>query len=156
MGPCVLFGWWFSPWKLCGVWLVDIIVLSIGLHTRSAPEVLSLTPPMGTQWLAGSICLCVCQALTEPLRRQLYQAPVSKHFLVPAIVSRFGVCIWDGSPSRAVFEWPFFQSLLYTLSPYFLLWVFCSPSKKDLSIHTFVFLLIELHVVCELYRVFWY
>ena len=28
---------------------------------------------------------------------------------------------------------------------------FVSPSKKDGSIHTLVFLLLELHVVCELY-----
>jgi hypothetical protein len=39
----------------------------------------------------------------------------------------------------------------YTLSPYLLLRVFCSPSKNDLSSHTLVFLLIEIHVVCELY-----
>jgi hypothetical protein len=24
------------------------------------------------QWLAVSICLCICQALAEPLRKQLY------------------------------------------------------------------------------------
>ena len=28
---------------------------------------------------------------------------------------------------------------------------FVSPSKEDLSIHTFAFLLLELDVVCELY-----
>jgi hypothetical protein len=28
---------------------------------------------------------------------------------------------------------------------------FVPPSKKDQSIHTLVFLLLELHVVCELY-----
>jgi hypothetical protein len=43
-------------------------------------------PPM---YLSGS---------AEPLRRQLYQAPVSKHFLASTIVSGFGVCIWDGFP----------------------------------------------------------
>jgi len=42
--PCVLFGWWFSPWEL---WLVGIIVL-MGLQTPSAPSILSLTPPKGT------------------------------------------------------------------------------------------------------------
>jgi hypothetical protein len=33
--PCVLFGWWFSPWELWrgGVWLVDIVVLSMDLQT---------------------------------------------------------------------------------------------------------------------------
>jgi hypothetical protein len=33
------------------------------------------------QWLAGSICISICQVLVEPLRGRLYQAPVSKHFL---------------------------------------------------------------------------
>jgi hypothetical protein len=33
--PCVFFGWWFSPWELWGVWLVDIVVLPMGLHTLS-------------------------------------------------------------------------------------------------------------------------
>jgi hypothetical protein len=34
--PCVLFGWWFSPWELWGVWLVDIVVLPMGCrHLQS-------------------------------------------------------------------------------------------------------------------------
>jgi hypothetical protein len=120
-----------------GVWLVDIIVLPIGLQTPSVPSVLSLTPPLGTpcsvQWLAARIRLCICQALAEPPKRQLYQAPVSKYFLASAIVSVFGVCIWDGSPGRAVSGWPFLRSLLHTLSPYFLPWVFCSPFWEGLK-----------------------
>jgi hypothetical protein len=78
----------------------------MGLQTPSAPSVLSLAPPLGTlwlvQWLAESIHLCICQAKAEPLRRQLYQAPVSKHFLISTIVSGFGNCIWDGSLGGAV------------------------------------------------------
>ena len=57
-----------------GVWLVDTVVLPMGLQTPSTPSVLSLTPLLGTpcsvQWLAVSIHLCICKALTEPLRRQ--------------------------------------------------------------------------------------
>jgi hypothetical protein len=53
-------------------WLIDIVVLPMRWQT----------PPLGSpwsiQWLSVSICLCICQALAEPLRRQLYQAPVSK------------------------------------------------------------------------------
>ena len=33
VAPCVLFGWWFSPWVLSRVWLVDIFVLPMGLQT---------------------------------------------------------------------------------------------------------------------------
>jgi hypothetical protein len=31
--------------------------------------------------LAASICICIGKALVEPLRRQLYQAPVRKHMI---------------------------------------------------------------------------
>jgi hypothetical protein len=79
VSPCVLLGWWWRPWQL---WLVDIVVLPMGLQISSAPSVLSLTPPLGSpcsvQWLASSMHLCICQALAKPLWRQLYQALVSK------------------------------------------------------------------------------
>ena len=78
--PCILFGWWFSHWELWGYWLVRSFVPPMGLQAPSTPWVHSLTPPLGTlssvQGFAESIHLCICQALAEPLRRQLYQAPV--------------------------------------------------------------------------------
>jgi hypothetical protein len=73
--PCVLFGWWFSPWEHRGYWLVHIVAPPIGLQTPSAPWVLSLAPPLGTlcsvQWMALRIHPCICQALVDPLQRQL-------------------------------------------------------------------------------------
>ena len=58
--PCVVFGWWFSPWELQGNQLVDI-VLPMGLQSPSAPSVPSPTLPLGSlgsvQWLAVSICI---------------------------------------------------------------------------------------------------
>ena len=90
----------------------------------SAPSVLPLTLPLGSlcsvQWLAVSLCICVDQGLAEPLRKQLYQAPVSKYFLASTILSGFGVCMWDGSTGGAVSDWPFLLSLLHSLSLYFL------------------------------------
>ena len=122
--PCVLFGWWFSPWELRGVRLADIVVLPMGLQTPLVPSVLSLTPPSvsfcSVWWLATTICICIGQALAEALRRHPYQAPVSKYFLASAIVTEFGGCIWDGSLGGAVSRWPFLQSLLHSLSLYFL------------------------------------
>ena len=62
--PYILFGWWFSPWEPWGVWLVDIVVLPMGLQHSSASSVLSLTPPLeilcSVQWLAASICFYIC------------------------------------------------------------------------------------------------
>jgi hypothetical protein len=96
--PCVHFGCWFSPWELWGYWLVHIVVPPMGLQNPSPSWVLSLFLPLGilcsVQWLAETIHLCICQALVEPLRRQLYQAFVSKHLLASIMVSGFGDCIW--------------------------------------------------------------
>jgi len=61
------------------------IVVFIGLQTHSTPSYLFLIPPTGEpfsgQWFAASICLYLCHALAEPLRRQLYQAPVIMYLL---------------------------------------------------------------------------
>ena len=63
--------------------------------------------------------ICIGQDLAKPLRRQLYQAPVSKHALASAILSEFGVCMWNGSPGEAVSGQPFLQYLLHSLFLYF-------------------------------------
>jgi hypothetical protein len=75
LSMCTL--WWFRLWELWGggVCWVEVVVLPMESQTSSAPSVLSLTPPLGflgsVQCLAVSICLCICQALPEPLSRQL-------------------------------------------------------------------------------------
>jgi len=105
--------------------LVDIVVLPMELQISSAPSVLALISPLGSPCsvccLAVYILICIGSALAEPLRGQLYQAPVSMHFLASAIMSGFGVCRCDGSLGRAVSGWPFFQFLLHSLSLHFLL-----------------------------------
>jgi hypothetical protein len=53
--PCVLFGWWFSPWELWGVWFVDIAVPPMGPQTPSASSVPSPTPPSGTPVLSPMV-----------------------------------------------------------------------------------------------------
>jgi len=83
---------------------------------QSSPPNSPIGVPVIIRWLALTILICIGQDLAEPLRRQLYQAPVSKHFLASAIVSRLGVCMWDGSPGGIVSGWPFLQSLLHSLS----------------------------------------
>ena len=71
--------------------MVDIVFLPMGLQIPSAPAVFPLPPPLrfphSVQCLAACICICICQALAEPLRGQLYQGSVSKHFLASAVVS---------------------------------------------------------------------
>jgi hypothetical protein len=102
-----------------GYWLVHIVVPPMGLQASSAPSLLSLPPPLGAlcsvQWLAKSMHLCICEAPEEPLRIQLYQAPINKHLLASTIVSGFCDCIWDGSPGEAVSGW----SMLFS-SPLFM------------------------------------
>jgi hypothetical protein len=113
--PCVFFGSWFSPrelWRYCLVFLFLFLFFHIdvplmGLQTPLAPWVLSLAPSLGTlcsvQWMAVSIHFCICQAQAEPLRRQLYQATVSKLLLASTIVSGFGVsCLLSGNSSYII------------------------------------------------------
>jgi hypothetical protein len=101
-----------GSWELWDYWLVHIVVPSLGLQTPSAPWVLSLTPLFGTLGSVQWMDFCNYQTLAEPLRRQLYQPLVSKHFLASTTVFGFGNCIWDGSPSVTVPGWPFLQFLL--------------------------------------------
>ena len=110
-------------WEHSGYWLVHIVVPSpMGQHTPLALWFLYLPTPLGTlgsvQWMSVGIHFCICQALAEPLRIQLYQAPVNKQLLASTIVSGFGNYIWDGSPGGTVSGWPFLQFLLHTLSLY--------------------------------------
>ena len=102
-----------------------MVVSSMGMQTYLAPSVFSLAPPLGIlcsmQWLSESIHFCICQALTELLRRQLYQASVSKNFLISTIVSGFGKCISEGSTGRPVSRGSFLQILLHALFLYLLI-----------------------------------
>jgi hypothetical protein len=148
--PRVLFGWWFSPKELWGYWLVHIVVPPMELKIPSAPGVVSLYPSLGTlcsfQWMAVSIHFCICQTMPEPLRRQLYQAPVSKHLLASTFVSGFGNCISGGAVSvTPSVSAPHFVSVTPSIG------YFVPPSMKDQSIYTLVFLLLEFLVDCELY-----
>jgi hypothetical protein len=96
------------------VWLIDIVVLPMGLQTPSAPSVLALSPPLGC---LQCICIFMGKALAEPPRRQLYQFSSSQQ----AIAFGFGISSWDGSLGGSVSGWPFLQSLLHFLSLDFLL-----------------------------------
>jgi hypothetical protein len=125
--PCVFFGWWFSPWEFWEFWMFDI-VLPEGLQTPSAPWVLPLAPTLWTlcsvQWMNMSIPFCISHALTEPIRRQLYQAPISKHFhksiwvwwMYIWWIPMWGL-LWMVIPSVSA---PYFVSVTPS-------WVVCSP-----------------------------
>ena len=158
MGPSMCTIWLeIKSLGALGVLIGSYCFLPMRLQTPSAPCILSLVPPLtimcSVQWLAESIHFCICQALVESLRRQLYQAPVCKHLLASTIVSGFGNCMWNGSPGGTVFGWPFFffPFVFHTFVCVVSHGYFLSPSKRDKSIHTLVLLLLETHVVCELY-----
>jgi hypothetical protein len=69
----------------------------VGLQSPLTPSVSPLILLLGildsVPWLTVRICNSICQVLAEPLREQLYQAPVSKCFLVLAIVPGFSLQI---------------------------------------------------------------
>ena len=73
--------------------LVDTVVLPVGLQSPWTPSAFSLSILLGTfgsvQWLAVSICLCICRALAGCRRRQPCQAPFSMLYLASTIVSGF-------------------------------------------------------------------
>jgi hypothetical protein len=84
--PCVLFGWWFSPWELWGIWLVDIVGPPMGLQTPSATSVLPLTPPLGSLaqsdgWLQvfASVLVRLWQSLSGDSYIRLLSASISWH-----------------------------------------------------------------------------
>jgi hypothetical protein len=79
--------------------VVDIVILPMGLQTLSTLSVPSLTPLLGTpcsvQWLAESICFCICKALADPVRGQPDQDSFGMPFLAFTIVSGFSNTVWD-------------------------------------------------------------
>jgi hypothetical protein len=136
--------------------LVDIVGLLMGLQTLSAPSVLSLAPPLETlcsvQWLAASIHLCTCLALAEPLRRQPYQTPDSKH-LRSTIVSGLGDCYRGLDPRwGCLFPLVSVPHFVFVFPPVSILFPLLRRTEK--SINNLAFLLLELRMVYELY--FWY
>jgi hypothetical protein len=123
----------------------------MGLQTPSAPWVLSLAPSLGilcsVQWMGASLQLCICEAIAEPLRRELYQTPVSKHLLASttSLVIVNGMYS-QGSQSLDGHSFSLYSTLCLCNSFH---GCFVHPSKKDQRIHTMVFLLLEFHVVCK-------
>jgi hypothetical protein len=97
-----------------------------------------------------TIQFCISQALAEPIRRQLYQAPVIKLLLASAIVCLGLVVVYrmdlqvgqslDGHSSNLCSK----LCLCNSLHGYFV-----PHSKEGPSIHTLVFLLLEFHVFLE-------
>jgi hypothetical protein len=90
----------------------------------SAPSVLSLTPPLGVPVLSLMVGFkhpyLYWSGSGRASQETADQAPVSKHFLTSAIVSGFGVCMWNRFPGGSVSGWSFFQSLLHTSFLYIL------------------------------------
>lgn len=65
-----------------------------------------------TVWLSVSISVSI-GCWMEPLRGQLYQAPLCNHNRVSLILSEAGSCPWEGSQFGPVIGWSFPQVLLH-------------------------------------------
>jgi hypothetical protein len=142
----------YSPRELWTYWLVHIIVPPMGLQPLLAPWVFSLASSQGTlcsvQCIDVSIHFWICQALAQPLRIQLYQAPVSK------LLFHNSIWVW-----WLLMGWiPRLGSIWMVITTFsspnclsnFFHGYFAPPSKKNQSIQTLVFLL-EFPVICKLY-----
>jgi hypothetical protein len=70
-------------------------------------------------WLQASTSVFV--KLWQSLPGNSYIRLLLGSTLASTIVSGFGVCMWDGFLGGVVSGWPFLQSLLHILPPYFLL-----------------------------------
>jgi hypothetical protein len=121
-GPVPRSSWGLACWDCCSLHGTANPLSSFSPFSNS-----STRDPwaQSSGWLWASTSVFV--RFWKRLSGQLYQASSSKYFRATTILSLFGGCIWDGSPGGAVSKWPFLQSLLHALSPYFLLWIFCSP-----------------------------
>ena len=81
---CSLVGWYY-----CSSYGVASPSISFSPFSNS-----SIGDPVLIQIVACEpLCLCICQVQAELLTRQVYQIPVSTHFLASKIVSRFCVYI---------------------------------------------------------------
>ena len=121
----------------------------MGLQIISVPSFLSLIPPLRNpcliRWLSMSICLCICQALAEPLTViscSCQQAFLGIHSSVWVWWLYMG---WILKLGRFSMAFPSVSAPHFVSHEYF-----APPSKKDWSIHTLVFLLLKLHLVCQL------
>jgi hypothetical protein len=94
-----------------GVWLIDIVVLPLGLQTTATPSVRTLTPLLGTlrlvQWLAANVNLCICKGSGRSSQETAIAGSFQHEVLDSTIVSGFGNCIWNESPDGTVSGWPF-------------------------------------------------
>jgi hypothetical protein len=93
--------------------LLFLLTGCLVLQTPSTPWVLSLALSFcSLQWITVNIHFCICLVLAKSLKRQVYQAPVSKLLLASTILPGFGVCLWAGSPGGAVSGWSYHLSLI--------------------------------------------
>jgi hypothetical protein len=96
----------FVPGTPGGVWLVDIVVLSMGLQIPSAPSVLSVSPPLGALLSPMVGCKHLPLYLSGSGGASQEETAIigfSQQALLD-IHNSVWVCIWDGG---AVFGWPF-------------------------------------------------
>ena len=75
--PCIFFGWWFRPWELWGEeglvcwYCCSFYGVANSFSSFSPSPTSSIGVLCSVSWLAASICICIGQALAEPLRGQL-------------------------------------------------------------------------------------
>ena len=128
--PCVLFDWWFSSCELWGIWLVDIVVLPIVANPFSSINHFS-NSSIGDPMLIPKGCCKHLSLYSSVSGRASEETAVagSCHQTLLAIFDSVWVwCLYmEWIPRWEFSGWPLLQSQFHSLSPHFLLWLFCSP-----------------------------
>lgn len=121
--PCMLLGFWLSLWELWGDQVNWHSCFSYGVaipfRSFNPSSNSSFWFPTSIQWLADSICICLCQWLVESHREQPCHTSMCIHKMALVLVSGFGVHVWDRSQVGLINGWPLFQSLLHFFLPAF-------------------------------------
>jgi hypothetical protein len=102
VAPCIILGWWFSPWMLWGC--------LVGRYCCSSYEVAnplssfnhfsnsSIGQPMLSSMVGCEHQPLFLSVVEEPFRRQLYWSPDSIYFLASTTVSALVIVYGIGSP----------------------------------------------------------
>ena len=117
VAPCEIFGWWFSPWELCGGLVVWYCCSSYGIEnplSSFSPFFNSSIgdPVQSDLWLQASPSIRLWQSISGSYYIRFLLASTSTR------ASEFGVCIWDPQVEQSLegFSFSLYSTLCLHIS----------------------------------------